>query len=705
MSVLLEALKKAAEDKKKALEGAVESTRSAEKKHEKKIQKKPSSKADSAENPQQNSDRNEVKVKLSLDSLKPSSEVKNVRKVKDEFTSSKESFQEISEATLSLKLDSASPKQESLKTTSDSKGTENIKKSAPSSLKLVIDGSTPTQLDQSHEVLVSETPPKNDTPKGMEEELSVLLSEPKLINVEPSFKQSLSESKQEPSKALTSKEEGALNSTRIEGASLEETMDENILFSHDTVKDKTLLKPEALDIEDSLTKTISSEPAKDDSVDRALFDLEKQQLKENEDSYKWSLDALPGYLGLGKKKQEKNNRRSEKNLNPILVAGALSEGRPKEKSFKLALILFVFLIIMGIFFYGVLYYQKQYENLEQKMNKYNLVKTQILVKEVNKVGENSNETIVAVNSGGIGATLYQKELNSVEAVSSLDHTSLVKRDAQNEASLPVTEVVESSVMKPVSKAPSKGQGTVAQSTKEPFKGYEVKSPKASSSNAQSSNDSSNNFKSLEKREKNKAIVVVHSEEDVLLDAYSNYEKGDLVQAQAVFESVLTMNPQNEFALIGLGNILLSKQQYVDAMAYYQQALVAQPSSLNAFEAIANISGHVELNSDWKNALLTMVRDYPKSSTLQYALGNLYATEKDWLAAQESYFQAVSLEPDNADYLVNLAVSLDQLGKYKPAARYYTEALAFVDVQSVNFNEAQVKTRLVTIRQFMAERKQ
>ncbi|VAW47630.1 hypothetical protein MNBD_GAMMA04-482, partial [hydrothermal vent metagenome] len=201
----------------------------------------------------------------------------------------------------------------------------------------------------------------------------------------------------------------------------------------------------------------------------------------------------------------------------------------------------------------------------------------------------------------------------------------------------------------------------------------------------------------------KAVIKVHSEESILSEAYLSYQQGDFLSAEQSFESVLAMNPQNEFALIGLGNILASKQQYVAAMNYYQRALAAEPSSLNAFEAIANISDHIALSSDWKKALTDMAQDHSESATLQYALGNLYAEGQDWLAAQSAYFQAVALEPDNADYLVNLAVSLDQLGKYNMAARYYTEALAFVDVEKVNFNEAQVKNRLISIRQFIAGR--
>ena len=40
------------------------------------------------------------------------------------------------------------------------------------------------------------------------------------------------------------------------------------------------------------------------------------------------------------------------------------------------------------------------------------------------------------------------------------------------------------------------------------------------------------------------------------------------------------------------------------------------------------------------------------------LGNLYADQSQWAPAQQAYFQAHHLEPDNPDYAYNLAVGLD-----------------------------------------------
>jgi Flp pilus assembly protein TadD len=86
------------------------------------------------------------------------------------------------------------------------------------------------------------------------------------------------------------------------------------------------------------------------------------------------------------------------------------------------------------------------------------------------------------------------------------------------------------------------------------------------------------------------------------------------------------------------------------------------------------------------------------------LGNLYASNNDWLAAQEYYFNAYALDMNNPDFTANLAISLDRLGKYPLAGQYYTQTLALAGATQVSFNVSDIKNRLISIRQFMDQEK-
>ena len=63
----------------------------------------------------------------------------------------------------------------------------------------------------------------------------------------------------------------------------------------------------------------------------------------------------------------------------------------------------------------------------------------------------------------------------------------------------------------------------------------------------------------------------------------------------------------------------------------------------------------------------------QAAALHFALGNLYAGQSRWSDAEQAYFQAQRLAPDNPDYAFNLAVSLDHLFQAKPALMYYQRA--------------------------------
>jgi tetratricopeptide (TPR) repeat protein len=63
-----------------------------------------------------------------------------------------------------------------------------------------------------------------------------------------------------------------------------------------------------------------------------------------------------------------------------------------------------------------------------------------------------------------------------------------------------------------------------------------------------------------------------------------------------------------------------------------------------------------------------------SGFLYFTLGNLYAEQGSWPAAQQAYFQAYQFQPENADYAFNLAVGLEHLGQSNLALDYYRKAL-------------------------------
>ena len=442
-----------------------------------------------------------------------------------------------------------------------------------------------------------------------------------------------------------------------------------------------------------------NEPVKDSSLTKP---------HPQKDSFDWSLDDLPGYqsdTSLHKSYRQEDSLAS----NPILVSGANSAPTTTKRKYatssKIMLSLMVIMLFVLIGFYGIIYYQEQSESLERSMMKYNIATLQIkpesqnttkqAVTETKSNKDNDNVLVVVPKdsnsrSESLGHNAMLTEKNQV-ASNSKEMSSLSQNSSKvvfEEPSITTDSLVERSVDS--NKVSSASKGTVSSFNTESSKKalYKVKQP--------SSKKTKTKPRSLVR--KAAPVVKINRTKSNLAEGYDLYKSGDYKAASRSFNEVLKVDPKNLKALMGLGAIAVINKNYSSALSNYEKVLEIDPNNLSSLEAIANLSGVVALNATWEQKLLTMSELYPNSSVLNNASGNAYARKSDWLSAQNSYFNALSNSPRNPNYMVNLAVSYDHLGEYKLAAQYYTQALAYIDFSKVSFNPEQVKARLVSIRQ-------
>ena len=419
------------------------------------------------------------------------------------------------------------------------------------------------------------------------------------------------------------------------------------------------------------------------------------------DDFSWGMDNLPAYTD--SQSNEVKNQASSQPVNPVLLnTGETSTNANKKytTSSRIIVSLVVILLFIGIGFYGMLYYQEQNENLERSMRKYNLSKMPL--------PQNPNSPVPS------------KPIENFEEVTPLNVVS----NKVIELGKSLKESVESNVIEPLTTDSHQVTSSVEEIEKNDLQLVENKKPPTESLDnnkrvsTKSLNDNpvlvakksvnvvpvspSNKVAKYQSPATQNRIVLTGSRTSDIGKAYSAYSSGDYDNAERLFTKTLSKEPENINALLGLGGIGVAQGNYLVAINYYQKVLDIKPNNLYAFEAISNLSGHLELNKSWESELRDMALKYPNSAVLQYAQGNLYARQNDWLSAQQSYFQAYALEPGNPDYMMNLAVSFDHLGKYAMASQYYTQALAFADNTKVSFDKKRVKDRLISIRQFIVK---
>ena len=179
----------------------------------------------------------------------------------------------------------------------------------------------------------------------------------------------------------------------------------------------------------------------------------------------------------------------------------------------------------------------------------------------------------------------------------------------------------------------------------------------------------------------------------LMSAYEAYNAGKDADAQKLYKQVLQRDVRNVDALLGMGAIAARQGRVADANGWYSKVLEVDPRNSIAQTALLdNQSQGNEQNSE--SHLKSMLAKQPDDANLHVALGNLYAEQNQWPAAQQAYFDAYRLNA-SADNAFNLAVSLDQMGKSKLALPYYQRALEQASSTS-SIDKAALEARIAAI---------
>ena len=176
---------------------------------------------------------------------------------------------------------------------------------------------------------------------------------------------------------------------------------------------------------------------------------------------------------------------------------------------------------------------------------------------------------------------------------------------------------------------------------------------------------------------------------LLNSAYQAYRNGKFEQAQQLYRRALNLDARNADALLGLAVIAQRRGSDREAALYYARVLALDPRDAVAQAGMSALSTDNNNESRLKNLL----NEQQGSASLHFALGNQYAEQSRWGEAQLAYFNAYRLEPDNAELIFNLAVSLDRLGQNASAAHYYQSALQLDASHSAGFDHAQTTQRI------------
>lgn len=176
------------------------------------------------------------------------------------------------------------------------------------------------------------------------------------------------------------------------------------------------------------------------------------------------------------------------------------------------------------------------------------------------------------------------------------------------------------------------------------------------------------------------------------EGYAAFNAGEYDRARVAYERALRADPRNPDALHGL-------MALADVRGDAQQArmLLRRIAEIDPADPSVQVAMSENVDPAAQEArLLNIAAAQPQSAPAAFALGNLYAGQARWREAQQAYFNAWTLAPDQPDHAYNLAVSLDQLRQSKLALQYYREAMTLRSQRSAAFDADAVAARIAAL---------
>ena len=163
------------------------------------------------------------------------------------------------------------------------------------------------------------------------------------------------------------------------------------------------------------------------------------------------------------------------------------------------------------------------------------------------------------------------------------------------------------------------------------------------------------------------------EENMLQIALKCHQQGEIDKAEALYNQILQIAPDNVNALYLLAMLYFQNNNYDKSMPLLMQAVNIQPSPL-IYQMLGNI--FVSKN-EFNNAIICYENALnldPNFSDVYNNLGYAFFTLGKYDESIVYYKKAVEFEPENHNIFFNIAISYAEMKEYEKAAEYYKKVI-------------------------------
>ncbi|MDE3164229.1 MAG: tetratricopeptide repeat protein [Acidobacteriota bacterium] len=154
-----------------------------------------------------------------------------------------------------------------------------------------------------------------------------------------------------------------------------------------------------------------------------------------------------------------------------------------------------------------------------------------------------------------------------------------------------------------------------------------------------------------------------------------FETGDLVRAEHDFRQYLAQYPNSAEALSNLGAICARREQYPDAVRYYEKALRADPKLVPVHFNLAVALGHLNQYAPAADHLRAFLKSYPQEPRAHQLLGLCLTETGDFRGALPELDASYQLNPKDSSIVYSLAYANARAGDIDRAASLLRDSAA------------------------------
>jgi tetratricopeptide (TPR) repeat protein len=150
--------------------------------------------------------------------------------------------------------------------------------------------------------------------------------------------------------------------------------------------------------------------------------------------------------------------------------------------------------------------------------------------------------------------------------------------------------------------------------------------------------------------------------------------GNYVQAEALWNKIIQLNPKEADAYTGLGNVLFMQRKYKEATIAYQRSIQLEQSA-DAYIGLGKVLRRQKKLDDAISSYNKAIQIDPQNADAYIQLGVALYGKKQFKQAREAFQKAIQLDGNNGEAYIVLGNTLRTEGRLDEAIAAYQRALA------------------------------